>query len=474
MLTTVEGAGITIAVFSLLLQLIPLCIRGSRVLKSLRHSTHKYELQEDQSLLDDYQRYLTSTVKGMIGLPSPVPDVDIANFCRDPGSALRRHPSLVQSLQGRLGQNRISFISSMQEAQRIMDRLSDQLNPGNADDRSDQFDELEKRIKLMERLASPPVATYSNPRLELLLPEYREARKIASTIHDVLLHGNFWGCRCGNHCIDVILCHDIQNYEGPKGMKLRIDSPTTVSDGATRGQRRWQEVKVDSAPNPTGGPTASMTSMCSMLTGPHPAFGYLSDSDYRHEISITGAAVRGLQLKSLEDIVQYPCVRSVSAENKPIFSAKSRFHFAGKLACAALQFHGNWLPKSWSSRDIAFLSTMGSEESLRTPFLARNTSSVPRRSYRPATSAMLKETLISLGWSLAELSFCSTIQDLPYSKNEVLGGVKKKEFLRDISEQSGERYRKVVKQCLFWPDDHGADDMFRKIVIPLLDIVRTF
>lgn len=212
-------------------------------------------------------------------------------------------------------------------------------------------------------------------------------------------------------------------------------------------------------------PVQQQTPIGFILEDQNPAFRYVMH------------AVQSIQHKALKHSLR---------EALTSMSRRDRLHIAASIACAVLQYHGNWLKNQWDSSDFHLVA-----ESLDSVFLSwplSNPCSL-KGSSTLSSSDKRESVLQSLGLSLVELSLGRPLdavlvpngatQDDKGTRIDTALSLK---VMKKVDDESGKLYANIVDSCLSWSgvsaicrESHSFEEqIFDKIVSPLLKHVMIF
>jgi hypothetical protein len=229
---------------------------------------------------------------------------------------------------------------------------------------------------------------------------------------------------------------------------------------------------------------------CIVPKGHGVSIGHISDEQYIHDFQVLKAGAGDLKLHSLEELLLASLSASGNFRAPLVFPKKERRFLAAKLASTFLECHGTWLPSRWSSRNIVFTENITSanlEKKIRTPVIAQRLSgSIEFKGY-PLSCTGHNELLFPLGLVLIELSLCRPMTYLHTPNNESQDDIsmlfeKARNWIYDVSCESGPNYGDVVQQCLFWTKTREVDiaskefqaAVFQYIIKPLVEDFNLF
>lgn len=219
--------------------------------------------------------------------------------------------------------------------------------------------------------------------------------------------------------------------------------------------------------------------LCSSLQSFKPLFqqqttiGFISE-DFNPAYRYTMHAVQSLQRDSLKQSLR---------EALTSFSRRDRLCIAASIACAVLQYHGNWLKDQWDSSNFHLAA-----ETLDILYLSWPLSALValKGSSTMSSSDKRESVLQSLGLSLVELSLGRPLDAL-LSQDETQDDKKAivdyaLKLTKEVRLESGWHYASVVDSCLSWSgvsticrESHNFEErIFDKIVSPLLKDVMIF
>ena len=344
------------------------------------------------------------------------------------------------------------------------------------------------------------------------LAELKLIRQHATSLHQVLITGKAWKCRCKKlHMASLRLesrpeSIETMNPNTPPTPKFRIllsnrqerDSPWVTS--------QWQELevipsldkKVPSAisvgsristrgvrfgPDPVSTTTAdssqepatdpdcqSIADMCSTLRASHEsqrAMGFLvdeEDDEYKHYLYRANTTIGPEpQSKSLVDLLSCSGHGSPSAR----LLRSDRLRIAVTLASSVLQLDGtSWLKSQWSSKDIFFheKNNQATNSNYSYPYLSwklcmndgritTSFDSLLRDNY-----GMRSEVLFALGLILIELCFGKTLGEMhvPEDGDPADTATEARTAHRlcsSVYSEMGTSYGDAVRRCLYQPFD---------------------
>ncbi|KAK2762795.1 hypothetical protein FQN54_000970 [Arachnomyces sp. PD_36] len=228
---------------------------------------------------------------------------------------------------------------------------------------------------------------------------------------------------------------------------------------------------------------------------------FLDDTShaYRHEILVLENPNKPNlhPLSSLETILSSDQTRAASRKLRlKTISSRDRVYMAAILASAVVQLDGSWLNREFRSRNINVVRRQEPYSVHTTSRLFPYISQEVFPNCRPVSqftaldrNVIRNEVLFNLGLTLIELCFGKPLIELRQPEdlvadNEVLTNFNSaKRLLPDIFEECGGKYESAVRWCCDCPsetrdctleDDNFAQEVFEKIVTPLLEDWKNF
>ncbi|KAJ5965085.1 uncharacterized protein N7479_004961 [Penicillium vulpinum] len=428
-------------------------------------------------------------------------------------------PSLKTALQHKLGRNFRLFHENMNSLSELLERLSRKLElPAmKTDHSSTDFRSFRKFWKILSRAVYDDLLgkiEAPNTTLRMLVEQenHQEERRERRTPWTSLLRryqnerqhieslfqtvsDSCWQSHCReHHCVHLPLQPYPTEYAN-NPLQLGAEPSfhfifSNIHTTSQMGVWDWREVifkprETDNSQNympPLAGQSRQqkISDLCSSLQSLKPlpqeqtTIGFISEG-FNPTYRYTMHAVQSLQ--------RNPRKQTLS-EALTSCSRRDRLYIAASIACAVLQYHGNWLTGRWDSSNFHLAA-----ETLNSLYLSwpLSTLGATKAESTRSNSAKREAVLQSLGVSLVELSLGRPLDVLLSSKDE--SHDRKKMIIdsvlnitKEVRLESGWHYASVVDSCLSWSgvssicrESHSFEErIFDKIVSPLLKDVMVF
>ncbi|KAI9369917.1 hypothetical protein BJX61DRAFT_517611 [Aspergillus egyptiacus] len=532
----VEVAGLVLAVLPLVVNQLENYSRGLTTIKGLRR--YRWELEGYSSNLSAQYAIFLNTLE--IFLQDVVDDPDErSKLISNPKGPAWSAVYLKTTLADKLGRDYHPFTATITRLCSQLEELSARLDRETPDYSKavslrglgtikfrkilskavyeDILDKIDKANQILRTLSEQSHQLHQARKASLRsrkeLNRYREGRRHAQHLYDILVQGQAWKCPCsGSHTVcfrlDFNVVHNSRNasHEDQLHFPMMVSAPVTAQGSQT--QSKWHEIELRpeihelSVPIdlPTGPESLSkgkqkvgiatsstsvcverlpqgvqslglITDLCSTLaadalgpTSQTENVGYMlektSGALYKIRLSLFQ---RDLSLHSLHDVlassnsVRAPIQRS----HEP--SRRDRLYLAVILACGVLQLHKSWLKQHWRTKDVLFIVDHQPESTtFDQPYLVwRVRDSHTPGSHNTAIGHCIpNEILLPLAVALIELSLGKTmaalgrVEDQGPSEHQSQFNTATR-VLRQVYYESGTNYGDAVKECLFWSRRNG-------------------
>ncbi|KAJ5304129.1 uncharacterized protein N7443_003789 [Penicillium atrosanguineum] len=386
--TGIEAAGLALALIPLLVNQIDGYARG--IEKTKRWKYFRRELETYCVGLNIQHTILQSVLEQV---PEDVVEDEeaVVALILNPRGAGWRSPKLLQALRTKFGRNYEPFVGNINELCELLERLSTRLGLPTTD--------TGLQVNLVEHA--------SNPSKQKPLSNFRVVFSNAKPIsitgvwdwREVMFEPQEIEC-------PQMLTHSSNEQSGPEAKKRRV---------------RFEDIPEKATQmTPQVFTTSQIQDLCSSLQGfesplqPRTPIGFILE-DRNPAFRYVMHAVQSIQHKTLKHSLR---------EALTSMSRRDRLHIAASIACAVLQYHGNWLKDQWDSSDFHLVA-------------------------EPFDSSVLQ----SLGLSLVELSLgrpmdvllapnWATQDDKGTMINNALG------LTKEVYEESDLHYANFVDSCL--------------------------
>jgi hypothetical protein len=355
---------------------------------------------------------------------------------------------------------------------------------------------------------------------------YQKRRKHAEAIFNSIIK-SYWSCQCEEqHCIHLQLpTNPLKSpkdapYDGQSQIHMNFSNigqenkPTwTWTEVASHPWGNEDVVSVttlslrDNHTTPNG-TTNTQSSELAVTTPASPIENFCS-SLYITEANAKPKNIKkweiiGLISKELDSSTGYimhaakalasPAPQSSLENMISQLSRYDRLHIAAGLACAVIQFCGNWLKSWWDSSDIHLTAHQnGYDILLDSVYLSWPLSTTGTRRAIPESACptvarpfLSNNLLLPLGVALVELSLGKSLESLRIPQDvhqdiEVMRRTTALRFMPNVYRESGTHYGDAVESCFSWSSsnslcaDKGIEEqVFHKIISPLLRDLISF
>ncbi|KAJ5361951.1 hypothetical protein N7541_002795 [Penicillium brevicompactum] len=523
MVSGIEAAGVALALIPLLVNQIDGYARGIEKIRLLRNC-HR-ELLTYHTGLNTQHAILQCTLENV--LDKVVNDEEaVASLIQDPQGAGWKDATLQKALLRKLGRNYEPFLGNMSSLSELLIRLSKKLElPAMETNQTSTnlhsfwkfwkilsravYDDLLEKIEAVNTILRTLIdqANIQEERRERhppwtsLLRRYQNEREHVEQLFRTIAGGSSWQCHClEHHCVHIrlqpYLTEHVDKASYPKSPSGFYFIFSNIHASSQTGAWDWREVIFKPQANGilpgsttlAGQPVEQqIPDLCSSLQNlkppfkQHRAIGYISD-DLNPSCRYTMHPVQSMRHNSLKQSLN---------EALTSFSRRDRLYIAASIACAVLQYHGNWLKDRWDSSNFQLAA-----EALDTVYiswpLCTNSGFKTSASF---SSAERRESILhSLGMCLVELSLgrpldasSSTNNATPHGNNGLKGGKcgiadSTLRLTKEVRLESGWHYASAVDNCLSWSgvsticrESHSFEEqMFDRIVSPLLKDIMIF
>ncbi len=225
--------------------------------------------------------------------------------------------------------------------------------------------------------------------------------------------------------------------------------------------------------------------------------GFLLDNESRynvycqaifHDTPSHGFAISKITLQEALENCQ-------KGQRETFMSRRNRLYLGVVIASSVLQLHGtNWLQQTFRSSHFEFLRTGNSSIDYSRPYLShpivepQESGHVQKAEATWIASIIPYQPLFALGVSLIELSLGQTLSSLQEEDDQgpdplITESTTARRVLQKVFEESGLRYRDVVRSCIECNFENRVKDLndedfqqavFDRIVAPLMEDLRVF
>ncbi|KAL8939216.1 MAG: hypothetical protein Q9211_002839 [Gyalolechia sp. 1 TL-2023] len=350
---------------------------------------------------------------------------------------------------------------------------------------------------------------------------FKELRRSARSLYNVLIEGTGWSCRCKSQHIASLRLET--RHRGHPDTKFRVllanEAPQSAySNSSNQHTWTWREIDIapqadhttaDSSPplpvrkfsrlqkrvrwvtsstsSVSEPSTLEVTDLCNAIQNPtaNGVVGMVVDNMFSHKHHIYQVEQCFFQQcevdsKSLANLLG----TSNDQTTNPHLSRRDRLRIAVTLASSVLQLDKTfWLQPRWSSADIFFLFK-DSKTRFDQPYLSSRicVNSLYSHSQQPNIADEMahiihSDILFALGVTLIELAFGKALVEMQRPEDtqsdEILTIIKTSHRILDlVYTESGGRYGDVVRRCLHCSfdvrDKSFENDDFQEAVIDLV------
>lgn len=312
-------------------------------------------------------------------------------------------------------------------------------------------------------------------------------RRHLSDLFEQVVGDRKWKCACKEHHsvhlqLELSSLKKNKNHRWSKDdCKVKIIFLSTTQENSNR-VLKWNEVKCELWPlegKPEGPPINDFCSSLSIATfdEDQTIIGHLdSDSDLAFHYAV-------LPVNCFQKMSVRRSLKQITLH----LSRHERLRIAAGLACAFIQLSGNWLRRKWDSSDISLFFDNEEKDTLLDFLIFSAPVSNSQAPHEPPltmhTSNSRRDTLVPLGYTLAELSLGESRSE--FGKFELAEDrVDLQAALRVIdvvSGESGSNYAMAVQYCILKThqgttvsEEEFQRRVFDAVVSPLLEDLAYF
>ncbi|KAL8679575.1 MAG: hypothetical protein Q9186_004169 [Xanthomendoza sp. 1 TL-2023] len=536
MATGIEIAGLTLAVFPIVVNGVERFMAGLQVIKTWRR--YRRELAYYQHHIGSASAMFRNTIEELLEGIVTTQD-DITTLGDDPHAVASSNPQYEEQLKLRLDHDYDSCLAIMH---RMLDALKTIRKELNLDETGkilwDDYSTVELQFKRAKLVLSKRIhrelideiyranhdllqriqqsrrlePSRSKRRSSKPLFEFIAVRRRLKSLWNALITGKSWSCGSrdahaaslrlelgAGHQFQVVLSRHPKTVEMEPSwtyqfIGIESQEPLKIVEeglAATTNTPPWSQICQVFKPTATDFIRVDSIAITNANTPPHSArtgecLGFLAEDGvglHRHDIFLLENQP-ALTKNSLQQVLQHS-QRRIPGQG---LSWRNSLTIAAKLASSTIQLSGTgWLKEHWNSEDIIFLS-----QDYAQPYLSSNIPPENGTDLSRFQSASIRQircgALSSLGITLVELCFGQRISLLrspeDTDRNEALSDWNTAMRLIDyVGMERGERYGDVVRRCLECPFDirekNLENEVFQRavfdfVVLPLCGELKSF
>ncbi|EPE36148.1 hypothetical protein GLAREA_05486 [Glarea lozoyensis ATCC 20868] len=464
MVTGVETAGLILGSLPLIISALEHYAEGVGTIE--KWWRYKRELASLKRVLGaEYDRFLNTLEELLVGL---VPDTALADMLKMPGGPGWADAELSRKLQNRLRNSYRSYVETINDFNEVVTDLKSKL-------------ELDPDGKVCQRTSPWSVAHASpQPRWTDSRTYKREYKRIKFSLSKSAYEDLMRRVDKDNGIL-ANLTHQSLRLEPVRQRRM------------TRGVAEFDRIRSQAESLYRG----LKKNLCCTCQTPHHANlrleartspnreGDVGKLRFRMIFSYDGFntsesqawKLREADIEALEIIEQPKPLRKEQPSPTPLPKAKKGL--ALTLAASVLQLRQTpWLDERWSTSDILFIS------GTKSPYISRTFKVLDPETKDESIkhfSVIQNETIFSLGVSLIELCFGSSLEALREEEDvslnpQLTAYMTARRLLSQVYEESGNRYGDAVRRCVNCEFDHRKpslevetfrDKFFSGVVVPL-------
>ncbi|KAL9004774.1 MAG: hypothetical protein Q9188_002409 [Gyalolechia gomerana] len=538
-----EIAGLVLVTFPVIVHGLNGYAQGLDTWKSWRN--YRRELKGYARTLDCQRVWCLDTLEELFeGIATT--DHEIAELMEDPsGPHWNRYET---ELQERLGTAYPIFLETMREMTDALEALRRKIgieDQGNVD--WSNYSSIEREMKKLRLVLSKKIYTeliaqidkankdlreftHQNRFLEPVRRKrrskrnaefFKELRRSARSLYNVLIEGAAWSCRCKSQHIASLRLET--RHRGLPETKFRVLLANGAPQSSDQHAWTWREIDIAPKSDPTTADTSpvrkssrlrksvrwdtpstpsvsepstwEVTDLCNAIQHPTAdgVVGMVVDNMFNHKHHIKQCILPQCEVdsKSLANLLR-------TSNDQPTnlhLNRRDRLRMAVTLASSVLQLDKTfWLRPRWSSADIFFLY-QDSKTRFDQPYLSSRicVNNLDSHNQQPNVADEMaylihSDILFALGITLIELAFGKALVDMQRPEDtqsdEVLTIIKTSyRILDSVYTESGGRYGDVVRRCLHcsfdvkdksFENNDFLEAVFDLVVTPLIQDLEAF
>ncbi|KAE8327555.1 hypothetical protein BDV39DRAFT_204868 [Aspergillus sergii] len=497
MVTGIETAGLILAILPMLVNQLDNYARGLEKIKALRR--YRREMEGYATGLSAQYAILLNTLE--LSLEDVVDDHDErAELISNPKGPGWKDELFQKRLTTKLGRDYHVFIGIVGGLCSLLEELSHKLGLETTDytiatsvsplaamkfrktfsraiyeDMLDRIDKTNQILKTLSEQSHHRQQTRRGPsRWKRSLKRYREGRRHAKALYDIMVRGHGWKCPCKEeHSVCLQLGTEAVNSMEPAQTTSKSTSflmMLSSKNVSSHRQKSWYEVELESDPTddsfhsmanivdairvpPSDGRTKvhfttfkshcvettaqstrppHIADLCSTLREFHITADHVEHQfvgQILHENPTAGGRYNMRLLRSFsqevhmhslhESLMGAPSSLTSPTQRFTDLSRRDRLCLAALLASSVLQLHGGWLKQQWRTQDIFFVRHPQQTYTIyERPYLlwkvlsSERNGTAPLAHTKPVQNNIQNDILFPLALALIELSLGRTISAL--------------------------------------------------------------